>query len=107
MPKRGIINSNQKHNIKDKEKKKEINTIFRYLNKLKPKGATKQEICQKTNLSESKVQRHLEYLQFEPQKYGNKSYEVKREGYTYIVLVTDKDGTIIDYGNFTRRNWWQ
>lgn len=99
MPKKGISRNNQKHSL-TKNTDREI--VFNYLNKLKPNGATKKEICKKTGLSESKVRRQLDILQDEPQPYGNKSYKVKREGYIYKVEVYDQDGSVINYEKFTR-----
>ncbi len=99
MPKKGISRCNQKHSL-TKNTDREI--VFDYLNKLKPNGATKKQICEKTGLSKSKVRRQLDILQEKPQPYGNKSYYVIREGYIYKVEVHNQDGSIINYGKFTR-----
>ncbi len=95
MPKKGIIQKNRQTHL---QRDPDLDAVFACLNSLKPNGATKKEICKRTGLSESKVRRHLEYLQQNRQSYGNKEYIVKREGYVYEVVVYDQDGSIIDYG---------
>ena len=96
MPKKGIIRSNEKTLLPDKN----TAAVFNYLNSLKPKGAKKKEICQKTGFSESKVQRILTKLQSKPYQYRNLYYTVKRVGYTYSVVIEDKEGKIVDYNTF-------
>lgn len=95
MPKRGIINSNQ-NNITKTES--DIKAVFDFLNSLKPNGATRKKIHEKTGFSDSKVLRLLKHLQQEKQPYGGKIYIVKKEGYVYKVVVYDQQGSVIDYG---------
>lgn len=95
MPKRGIIDSNQ-NNITKTES--DIKAVFDFLNSLKPNGATRKKIHEKTGFSDSKVLRLLKQLQYIEQPYGDKKYIVKREGYVYKVVIYDQSGSVIDYG---------